>query len=124
VQKEIGKRGRELSLRRRNRGSAVIEMTMMVPIILGCIYFYIMSMLFLIEHGKVADDLSYRLYSYSEENTENDDGDKKVILSGNTEVISYGEVFNNYELMIELKKEGSDVVKNLRRWQLIADTIN
>ena len=111
-------------MRRRNRGSAVIEMTMMVPIILGCIYFYIMSMLFLIEHGKVADDLSYRFYSYSEENTENDDGDKKVILSGNTEVISYGEVFNNYELMIELKKEGSDVVKNLRRWQLIADTIN
>ena len=37
---------------KKNRGSAVIEMSLLMPIFLGCIYLYIMLFLFLLESGK------------------------------------------------------------------------
>ena len=128
----------------RNKGSAIIEITIMVPIIFGCIYFYIMSMLYIVEHGKVADGLSRQLYTVSSKtvkanstlpapakvNTSSTDltnaEDEEfgaVQKEGGTEIIRYSGIFEKYNIEMELKKNGDNAVKNLRRWQFIADTV-
>ena len=105
-------------MNKNNRGSAVVEVTLMVPVIFGSLYFFVMSMLFIVEHGKLADELSEKLYESSKEEA------CEVKKQGNTEFIKYNEVFNDYEIYFDFSKNGDDVVKNLRRWQLIADTIH
>lgn len=128
----------------RNKGSAIIEITIMVPIIFGCIYFYIMSMLYIMEHGKVADGLSRQLYTVSSETVKanstlpapakvntpstdltnaEDEEFGTVQKEGGTEIIRYSGIFEKYNIEMELKKNGDNAVKNLRRWQFIADTV-
>lgn len=109
----------------KNRGSAIIEFTLLVPILFGCIYFYIMSMLFIVEHGKLADALSKRLYSNEKSMIELlGDSGGQVHKEGNTEIIEYLGNYEKYDIVLELKKDGSEIVKNLRRWQLVADTVH
>ena len=110
-----------------NRGSAIIEVTMMVPIIFSCVYFYIMSMLFITRCGKIADELSTQLYTDQESRDyaagvdEGVGGVRKK--QGNIEMITYEDVFKKYNINFELKRSADDPVKNLRRWQFVADTI-
>ena len=112
----------------KNKGSAVIEITLMIPVILGCIYFYIMSMLYLVEHGRVADKLSEELYdsiSFGYDSGAADDSvsDNDTIGIINKGVAEYEEDYENYTISVRLKVDDSNPVKSLRRWQLIADTI-
>lgn len=110
-----------------NRGSAIIEVTIMIPIILGCLYLYIMSMLFITKHGRMADELSAQLYSNQDDNGLAVGSDGKIEETkdkqGQVEVIKYEGVIDKYDVRFELKKCSDDPVKNLRRWQLVADTI-
>ncbi|MBR1597424.1 MAG: hypothetical protein IJ661_00765 [Lachnospiraceae bacterium] len=105
---------------RRNRGSAVVEVTLLVPIMLGCIYFYIMSMLYLVEHGRVVNSLSERLYEAIDSTEEKSTGEGTLAKGG---VESFEERFENYTISLTLQADDSDPVKSLRRWQLIADTV-
>ncbi len=112
----------------KNKGSAVIEITLMIPVILGCIYFYIMSMLYLVEHGRVVDKLSEELYdsiSFGYDSGAADDSvsDNDTIGIINKGVAEYEEDYENYTISVRLKVDDSNPVKSLRRWQLIADTI-
>lgn len=112
-------------MKKKNKGSAIIEITLLVPVLFGCIFFYIMSMLFLVEHGKMVDIISEKLYA--EEKTVTD----SVISysgcceynDGSTKVAEYTGEYEKYDIVLELKKYAGDTVKNLRRWQLVADTI-
>ena len=135
-------------IKNRNNGSTVIEMTLMIPVILGCIYFYIMSMLYLVEHGRVVDKLSEELYesiSYENISVDADDSvyrnaldtsamgdseyDRVSVISAaatdcvNNGVADYEEDYERYKISVKLKVDDCNPVKSLRRWQLIADTI-
>lgn len=105
---------------RRNRGSAVVEVTLLVPIMLGCIYFYIMSMLYIVEHGRVVNSLSEGLYEAIDITEEKSTGEGAGSKDG---VASLEESFENYTISLTLQADDSDPVKSLRRWQLIADTV-
>lgn len=103
-----------------NRGSAIIEMTLLIPILLGCIYFYIMLFLFLTE---TAGDM-YRMAEYlyeSERTNENVAG--IVSKSGNTEIISIKSTGKLFEIRAELRRDASDAIENIRRWQLVTGGI-
>ena len=102
---------------KKNYGSTIIEVTLMIPVILGCIYFYIMSMLYLVEHGKVVNELSENLYEAVY------DKEADVSADVNDGIVSYEGSFEKYDISLTLRSDSSDPVKSLRRWQLIADTI-
>ena len=102
---------------KKNYGSTIIEVTLMIPVILGCIYFYIMSMLYLVEHGKVVNELSENLYEAVY------DKEADVSSDVNDGIVSYEGSFEKYDISLTLRSDSSDPVKSLRRWQLIADTI-
>ena len=102
---------------KKNYGSTIIEVTLMIPVILGCIYFYIMSMLYLVEHGKVVNELSENLYEAVY------DKEADVSSDVNGGIASYEGSFEKYDISLTLRSDSSDPVKSLRRWQLIADTI-
>ena len=111
----------------RNRGSSIIEVTIMVPIIFGCLYLYIMSMLFVTKHGRLVDELSMQLYENHDDSVLMLEVAEKTEVTkdrqGKVEVIRYDGVIDKFDVLFELKKCSDDPVKNLRRWQLVADTI-
>ena len=109
---------------KKNKGSSIIEFTLLVPILFGCIYFYVLSMLFIVEHGKMADTLSKQLYESEESALEaiNNNGSHES-KEGGTEVVNYKGDYEKYDIVLEFKKNANDTVKCLRRWQFVADTV-
>lgn len=114
---------------KQNRGSAVIEMTLLMPVFLGCIYFYIMFFLFLFDSSNQLQQMAEVLYQDRTAEDETAIGQTEDMVEAGV-LRKEGEV-----LIIELKKEGKlfdtelelrraddeDVVKKLRRWQFAAD---
>lgn len=114
---------------KQNRGSAVIEMTLLMPVFLGCIYFYIMFFLFLFDSSNQLQQMAEVLYQDRTAEDETAIGQTEDMVEARV-LRKEGEV-----LIIELKKEGKlfdtelelrraddeDVVKKLRRWQFAAD---
>ncbi|MCM1179662.1 MAG: hypothetical protein NC347_05365 [Clostridium sp.] len=103
-----------------NRGSALIEMTLLIPILLGCIYFYIMLFLFLTETA--GDMYGMAEYLYESERT-NESVAGTVSKSGNTEIISIKSTGKLFEIRAELRRDASDAIENIRRWQLVTGGI-
>lgn len=107
---------------KKNKGSAVIEMSLLMPILLGCIYLYIMLFLFLLKSGKEMEYMAQNMYEASNVGKENS-GQWKEALSERTEgkvriyrIEEKGELF---ELYLEMRKDENDAVENIRRWQLV-----
>lgn len=105
--------------RGRNAGSAVVEITMLIPILMGCIYFYIVAMLFFVQQAKAAGHASDQLYL--QEKTSGSSGN--IYSSGNMKCIDITVEESKLMIKIEYKRDASDMVKNLRRWQFVADTV-
>ncbi len=109
-----------------NRGSAIIEITLLIPVIFFSVYFYIMSMLYITNNGKAADELSDQLYAEEGDDSVNEVGIETTgerQKQGNIEIIKCNDVFGNYNISFEFRKCADNPVKNLRRWQFVADTI-
>ena len=51
----------------RNLGSSIIEITLLIPIFIGCIYFFIILLLFFVHQAKMTGDLVASLYQEEEE---------------------------------------------------------
>lgn len=108
-----------------NRGSAVVEMTLLIPIIFGVIYFGIMFFLFLIRSGNCMEIMAKHLYSY--ENTM--DGESSDMLvneqkKGNMKTVWVEEEGKLFQIRLELKGNSSDPVSVVRRWQIAIDTVS
>ncbi len=102
--------------KRNNRGSTIIEMTLLIPVLLGCVYFYIMLFLFLIE---TAEDMYIMAeYLYEPERTKEESVTGTICKNGNTEIIRIQNTGELFEIQAELRKDASDVIENIRRWQL------
>lgn len=110
---------------RRNRGSAVIEFTLLTPIFLGCIYFYIMLFLFFIGNGKKMEEISNYAYVAEERKQEYGEGilgNVQIQKEGKLRVIRVEEQGKLFILRLEIRTDENDPVENLRRWQIVTDT--
>lgn len=106
--------------RNSNSGSAIIEITLLIPVFLGCIYLYIMLFLFLIDSTKEMSNLAENLYTTQDSKEEND---KSVNKKGKTKSISVDKTGKLFHLQLEMKKNDSDAIENIRRWQLVTGGI-
>lgn len=108
-----------------NKGSTVIEMSLLMPVFLGCIYLYIMLFLFFIEAGKRMDRMSDYIYTSKEikyEEKETLSNNMQLRREGKIEIVRVEEQGKLFVLRLELRKGENDPAHNLRRWQLVTDT--
>ncbi len=102
--------------KRGNKGSAIIEMTLLIPVFLGCIFLYIMLFLFLIGAARDMHDMA--LFLYASENAVGESVAGTVSKDGNTKIIRMRRFGKWFEIQTELRKDASDVIENIRRWQV------
>lgn len=102
---------------RRNRGSAVIELSLLMPFLLGVIYLYIMMFLFFIGSAKRMEMVAEELYRERTESV------KEVTLrtEGEMRIGTVEQEERLFMIQVELRQDKNDPVKNIRRWQLIGD---
>ena len=105
---------------KKNKGQFVVEMTMLIPILLGCIYLYVMFFLYFVQSAgfmcQIAQ-LLYQDYPTVEENIR----EIRIEKEGSTKVGNVEVMDQLFEFRLQLRKDEKDPVKNLRRWQLAAD---
>lgn len=101
--------------KKKHCGSAVIEITLLIPIFLGCIYFYIMMFLNLVQTTKQFYHLAENLY---ETGNVLETGESGKVVKGNTETVTFYEKDSFFEIRIQMSKNNSDAIENIRRWQL------
>lgn len=106
---------------RKNRGSAIIEMTMLIPIYLGIFYFYIIFFLFLIECGFLSQDMLECMYNVE---TKSAIQGINLIQQGNTKVVKASDTNKIFHICLELKGNAEDSTDKIRRWQIAVDTIS
>ncbi len=98
-----------------NKGTITIEMTLLIPLILGIVYLYIMYLLFSFGLSKQMYEETEKLYH--QELTDQ----KEVSLSENQLTYNLFHV-KNYEITLKLKRDIENPVAYIRRWQLAART--
>ena len=116
---------RAIRKNKRNRGSTVIEMSLLIPVFLGCIYFYIMLFLFFTQAAKKTEEI-YE-YAYMSESTKTEQqkvlpDNVRVQREGKIRVIKLEEQGKLFTFKTEFRRDENDPVQNLRRWQLVSDT--
>lgn len=100
-----------------NKGSATIEMTLLITFVMGIIYLYIMYLLFSFGLSKNMYEETEKLYHQErEDNT-------VVTLSENQ--IQYN-IFHvkDYQITIKIKRDVEDPIAYIRRWQLATRTVS
>ena len=111
-----------------NCGSAIIEMTFLIPVLLGIIYFYIMFFLFLMESAKYKEWIVEFLYSVQEDSstdTEGKVGERRLPMSKQGTMISVyiDEKAELFDIRLEMHRKEDSAVENIRRWQLATDML-
>lgn len=112
--------------KRKNRGSTIIEITLLIPIFLGCIYFFIMVFLFFISSGQRLYVLCEELYSVDigkEQEVPGKTACGSLKKEGTLLKISYEDDDKWFLYHLSLQRNGNDSITNIRRWQLAADSI-
>lgn len=106
-----------------NKGSAIIEITLLIPVFLGCIFFFIMYFMFLINSGKQMSYMCEQLYDVKIAYLEENSGKTQycnIKKEGTVLKIYYKEQGKWFDYSLLFKRNGNDKVKNIRRWQLAA----
>lgn len=106
-----------------NRGSSVIEMTLLMPIILGVLYLYIGLFLFFVDSSKQMKNMTEALYCTEEENGEQGNICMVRQEQGSKLSVSVTDTTGMFNMDLELHRNDDSIVKNIRRWQLATDTI-
>lgn len=110
---------------KRNKGSTVIEMSLLIPVFMGCIYFYIMLFLFFTRAAKKVEEVSE--YAYRKAGTKVEQKGTvpehvRIQMEGKVRVIKVEEQGKLFTFQTEFRRDENDPVQNLRRWQLVSDT--
>lgn len=109
-----------------NCGSAIIEMTFLIPVLLGIIYFYIMFFLFLMESAKYKEWIVESLYSVQGDASTGvggRDGLLPVNKQGTTISVYIDEETELFDIRLEMHRKEDSAVENIRRWQLATDML-
>lgn len=103
---------------RHNRGSATIEMTLLIPIILGVFYLYISIFLSFVDCADSMEDMIEVLYM-----EDTDSQASEVQKRGSKSSVCDYKSTKFLEKNLEFHRYNGSVVENIRRWQLAADTV-
>lgn len=108
-----------------NQGSALVEMTLLIPVILGVVYFSILFFLFMVKGSDCMEDLAECLY-HTEETLGDNNGSNTISLQkqGNMKTVQIQEEGKLFKIQLELRGNGSNPVELVRRWQLAVNTIS
>lgn len=107
---------------KKNKGSAIIETTLLIPVFLGCIYFYIMLFLFFMESGKRMEQMAECMYTtqtVENRNSEERKANMSTRTEGKVKIFWIKENGNLFDIQLELRKDENNAVENIRRWQLV-----
>lgn len=116
---------KSLKRRKRNRGSAVLEATILIPVCLGIFFLYIMFFLFLIEYGFIMQGmLEYMYHPETKFEIENPHGEISLVKQGNINIINAWNKNRYFSMYLEYKGNSNDPADKVRRWQIAADTIS
>lgn len=94
-----------------NKGSSIIEITIIFPIVLFVVYFYIMYLLLCINLSKNLSQKAEGLY---------DNNGSSITVSWDKGIMKAGDTS---QIEIEINKNNNDPVKEVRRWQCAHHTI-
>lgn len=106
-----------------NRGRTVIEITLLIPVFFGCIYLYIMLFLFLMESTKQMDHICEELYHTEAAKLDSQGGEIIFHIKGKTYTAAVYDTGKLFTIDLQLSRDGSDAIENIRRWQLAAGGI-
>lgn len=99
-----------------NRGSATLEMTLLMPFLLGVLFLYINVFLFLLGGAQRLEAITQTLYT-----VEMSEKTKDVIRQGDSLSIYLNEDMGWFSVDLELHRKADTAVENIRRWQLARD---
>lgn len=107
--------------KKKNQGSAVIEMTLLMPVILGCIFLSIMVFLYFADSSKKICSLSEVLYQKEGQQEENLVENIQIQKKSGLKRAWIEEEGKWFRIQLELWKDAHEPVENIRRWQLAAE---
>ncbi|MBD8973571.1 MAG: hypothetical protein EGQ63_06995 [Clostridiales bacterium] len=111
--------------RRKNRGSIVVEMTILMPVFLLCVFLYITAFLYYVEAAEQMYLASAALYQEYILTTDDAGADEVSIYKrGGTSVATVERSERYADVKVELRKDAGNPIQNLRRWQSIADAVD
>lgn len=111
--------------KKRNQGSAVVEMSMLTPVLFAIVYLSIFFFLFFIRSGNCMEELAR--YMYVKENDSNLERESMHINehnNGNIKKIWVQEEGKIFEIQLELRGNKTDPVSMVRRWKIAVDTVS
>lgn len=100
----------------------IIEMTLLMPVFLFVIYMYIMAFLYYVDMGKQMSQVCESVYEYPAMDTEYQNG-IQLRKQGGTLAGQYQEEERWANITITVRRNISDPVTNLRRWQVVTDAV-
>ena len=106
-----------------NRGSATIEMTLLVPVFLGIFYLYICLFLFMIESSRDMEQMVKALYSTEENDSSHTSEIVSVTKQGDTSYVAIKDSSGMFDMDLKFCCHQDLEVKNIRRWQFVFDTL-
>ena len=110
--------------KKRNKGMAVVEITLLIPIIFGVVYLYIMLFLYLIECANTRKILVETLYVNSLQNEKDSkDGDTKKIKSKQVERTYIDKNWGEFCIRDEICKGEDSILEDIRRWQIVRNAL-
>lgn len=112
---------------RNNKGSAIIEMTLLISILLGIIYLYISLFVFMIETGKEMNGMVECMYSLDNSQTNagvSNNSNGSISQQGNIICARVNQISGMFLMDLELRRYSDSAVKNIRRWKLAIDTVH
>lgn len=110
---------------KKNRGSAIIETTMLIPVYIGVFYLYILLFLFHIEVGFLFQDMIEYIYPTDIKcDIEEKEDDITITQQGNIKVVRMSNSNHIFQVQLILKGNIDDPIKKIRRWQIAIDTIS
>ena len=110
---------------RKNRGSAVVEISLLMPIYIGVFFLYIAFFLFLIECGFIMQDMLEYMY-HSETKSENHHSryNISVVNQGNVRTVNVSDYREGLTIYFEVRGNSEDFPDKIRRWQIAVDTVS
>lgn len=109
----------------KNRGTAIIEITILIPIYLGVLYLYIISFLFLIESGFIFQSMLECIYNVeTKSEIQQSNNGISEIQQGNLKIVRVSNTDKVFQIYLEIKGCADAPTEKIRRWQIAVDTIS
>ncbi len=110
--------------RKNNKGMAVVEMTLLIPIVLGVVYLYIMLFFYLVECANTRQILIENLYVDTLEDDEcSGNGSANVFISKHMERVYIEKDWEGFRVKDEMCKGKDSILEDIRRWQIARNAL-